>query len=186
MRELCQLAEALARAREKSSLGDEILAGMNQTGKFPLTSPGSGPIARGPTMNSSDLRMNSRAARILSWGHPSTGRARSGTPRHARRRQHSLGAPSGWTDGQEHWLLAWEPPLKTDGAEPGAKFLPRSDRLQPGSPARAAVWTRHRQGCLNQGALPNQTAPFSASSTKFVVRASYLGTASHHIYSLFS
>lgn len=49
--ELCQLAEALARAREKSSLGDEILALMNQTGKFPLTSLRSGPRARGPALN---------------------------------------------------------------------------------------------------------------------------------------
>lgn len=37
--------------REKSSLGDEILALTNQTGKFPLTSPRSRPRAKGPALN---------------------------------------------------------------------------------------------------------------------------------------
>lgn len=48
-----QLRHWLDRAREKSSLGDEILVLMNQTGKFPLTSPGSGPTAKGMTTHSS-------------------------------------------------------------------------------------------------------------------------------------
>lgn len=140
MRELCQPAEALVtRPREKSSLGDEILVLMNQTGKF-LTD-----LSR---VRPHCQRSHSSKCLHSLMSSPVTLLGSSLALQHTQGDASApLRIPCSWMNPQEShitqsWLLAWELVLKTGtGLNPEPNSCP-----YPAHPSDALWCTRTAGG----------------------------------------
>lgn len=159
------------RAREKSSLGDEILVLMNQTGKIPTDLTGVRPhcqradnsfIPAPPSMMSS----------------PVTPLGSSVGLQHTQGRCQQLDEPSGEPEYPELAVGLG------NYSENRARAEPRAE-LQPIPVTHADVRGQHGEG-FEPGHLSKQTVHFSHPSTGFLIRAPHLGVLSHGGSSLVS